>query len=91
MQKLGATAHPFSFQLPTSAPTSIIVQDGIDIESKNPVGVVYDLLTFVGDNENDKQHKRSSVSMAIRKVKTNPFNPNPIQIQPKFNPNSTKF
>jgi len=73
VQKLGATAHPFSFQLPTSAPTSIIVQDGIDIESKNPVGVVYDLLTFVGDNENDKQHKRSSVSMAIRKVQYAPL------------------
>lgn len=72
IQKLGATANPFSFQLPTTAPTSIILQDGAD-DAKSPVGVVYDLLIFVGDNENDKQHKRSSVSMAIRKVQYAPI------------------
>merc|ERR1712035_7795 len=72
IQKLGATANPFSFQLPTTAPTSIILQDGAE-DAKSPVGVVYDLLIFVGDNENDKQHKRSSVSMAIRKVQSAPI------------------
>ena len=67
MQKLGSSAHAFTFQLPTTAPTSIILQDGND-ESKSPVGVEYELFTFVGDNVDDKSHKRSSVSMAIRKV-----------------------
>jgi hypothetical protein len=33
-----------------------------------PIGVEYDFRTFVGDTADDKSHKRSTVSMAIRKV-----------------------
>lgn len=69
LQKLGPQAHAFSFQLPTSAPTSIVLQDGDDSSSNAPaVGVEYDFHTYVGENAEDRSHKRSSVSMAIRKV-----------------------
>ena len=68
LQKLGASAHAFRFQLPTTAPVSIILQDGND-DTKSPVGVEYDFVTYVGENAEDRAHKRSTVSMAIRKVR----------------------
>lgn len=69
LQKLGPNAHAFSFQLPTTAPASIVLQDGDSPGmSGPPVGVEYDFLTYVGDHAEDRTHKRSSVSMAIRKV-----------------------
>jgi hypothetical protein len=37
------------------------------------VGVEYDFMTFVGENADDRSHKRSSVSMAIRKVCREPL------------------
>ena len=69
MKKLGAQAHAFSFSLPTTAPASIVLQEGGRADDVTPlVGVEYDFLTFVGENADDRSHKRSSVSMAIRKV-----------------------
>merc|ERR1711911_194948 len=67
IQKMGSSAYAFTFQLLNSAPASIIIQDE-NGEQKNPVGVEYDFITYVGDNAEDKSHKRSTVSMAIRKV-----------------------
>ena len=67
IQKMGSSAYAFNFQLLTSAPASIIIQDELG-EQKKPVGVEYDFITYVGDNAEDKSHKRSTVSMAIRKV-----------------------
>lgn len=64
---MGSSAYAFTFQLLNSAPASIIIQDE-NGEQKNPVGVEYDFITYVGDNAEDKSHKRSTVSMAIRKV-----------------------
>ena len=70
LQKLGSNAHPFTFQLPTTAPASIVLQDGEEPGKQGPpVGVEYDFITYVGENAEDKSHKRSSVSMAIRKVR----------------------
>ncbi len=71
LQKLGSQAHAFTFQLPTTAPASIVLQEGgSEIESTAPaVGVEYDFNTYVGENPEDRSHKRSSVSMAIRKVR----------------------
>lgn len=69
MKKLGPQAHAFTFQLPTTAPASIVLQEGgKSDDTVPPVGVEYDFLTFVGESEEDRSHKRSSVSMAIRKV-----------------------
>ena len=86
IQKLGSSAHAFTFQLPTTAPASIIIQDGSE-ETRSPVGVEYDFVTYVGDNADDKTHKRSSVSMAIRKVSIIflPRPPPPILNLIKFN------
>jgi len=71
IQKMGSSAYAFTFQLLNSAPASIIIQDE-NGEQKNPVGVEYDFITYVGDNAEDKSHKRSTVSMAIRKVQYAP-------------------
>ena len=69
LKKLGNQAHAFTFQLPSTAPASIVLQDGSKpSENTPPVGVEYDFMTFVGENAEDRSHKRSSVSMAIRKV-----------------------
>lgn len=36
-------------------------------------GVEYVIKTFVGDNEDDKGHKRSTVNLAIKKVYLNSY------------------
>lgn len=70
VKKLGSAAHAFTFQLPTSAPTSITMHEGDDgsVKTAEPVGVDFELRAFVGENQEDKSHNRSTVSMAIRKV-----------------------
>jgi hypothetical protein len=74
LKKLGAQAHAFSFSLPTTAPASIVLQEGGRENDAIPlVGVEYDFMTFVGENADDRSHKRSSVSMAIRKVCREPL------------------
>lgn len=87
LKKLGANAYAFTFTLPTTAPASIVLQEGGRAgDTAPPVGVEYDFLTFVGENENDRSHKRSSVSMAIRKVRTSSFlqTPSPPTIENKI-------
>ncbi|XP_057365380.1 arrestin homolog [Daphnia carinata] len=80
LKKLGSNAYAFTFTLPTTAPASIVLQEGgRDGDTAPPVGVEYDFLTFVGENENDRSHKRSSVSMAIRKVQYAPLTPSSKQ------------
>jgi arrestin-2 len=81
LKKLGPTAHAFSLQLPTTAPVSILIQDGDENGAAPvaPVGVEYDFRTFVGDTQDDKIHKRSTVSMAIRKVQYAPLCVSPKQ------------
>lgn len=41
-------------------------------EEGQPCGVHYFLKTFIGENDTDRTHKRSTVSMAIRKVQYAP-------------------
>lgn len=68
MRKLGPNCHPFTFTLPPSAPASVTLQPGADDEGQ-PCGVHYYVKLFVGENDQDRSHKRSTVSMAIRKVR----------------------
>lgn len=73
LKKLGSNAHSFSLQLPITAPSSILLSDGeqpIGSTPSAPIGIEYDFRTFVGENAEDRGHKRSTVSMAIRKVLT---------------------
>lgn len=72
IRKLGENCcYPFRFTLPPSAPASITLQPGQDDEGQ-PCGVHYYVKLFVGENETDRTHKRSTVSMAIRKVQYAP-------------------
>lgn len=67
MKKLGGNAYPFSITLPDNAPLSVQLHPGSE-DSLKPLGVIYDLKVFVGDNTDEKPHKRNSVSLAVRKV-----------------------
>lgn len=69
LKKLGPNAFPFTFKFPPASPCSVTLQPGEDDSSK-PLGVEYTVKTFVGDNSEDRGHKRSSVSLAIKKVGT---------------------
>jgi len=69
MKKLGANAHPFVVSLPTTAPSSVILQNE---ESSKPLGVMYELRIFVADSASEKLHKRNSVTLAVRRVQYAP-------------------
>lgn len=71
VKKLGANAYPFTFQFPSSSPSSVTLQAGEDDQGK-PLGVEYSVKCHVGENEEDKQHKRSSVSLLIKKLQYAP-------------------
>lgn len=71
VKKLGANAYPFTFQFPANAPSSVTLQAGEDDQGK-PLGVEYSLKCYIGENEDEKQHKRSSVSLMIKKLQYAP-------------------
>lgn len=71
IKKLGTNAFPMTFQFPQSSPTSVTLQAGEDDQGK-PLGVEYYVKVFVGENEEDKAHKRSSVSLTIKKLQYAP-------------------
>merc|ERR1711887_20919 len=72
IKKLGANAYPFTINLPQNAPASVQLQPGDDSESR-PLGVIYELRVFAADRADDKQHKRNSVNLAVRKVQYAPM------------------
>jgi hypothetical protein len=74
MKKLGPNAHPFTFTFPPNAPCSVTLQPGDD-ETAKPLGVEYSIKTYVADNPEDRSHKRSSLSLAIKKVRLRPTGP----------------
>lgn len=71
MKKLGPNAIPFTFVLPPSAPSSVTLQPGAEDEGQ-PCGVQYSVKIFAGESELDRSHKRSTVSLAIRKIQYAP-------------------
>lgn len=71
LKKLGPNAFPFTFTIPPSAPASIQLQPGKNDEGE-PCGVQYFVKIFTGESESDRSHRRSSVSLAIRKVQYAP-------------------
>ncbi|ENN73007.1 arrestin homolog isoform X2 [Dendroctonus ponderosae] len=70
-KKLGENCFPFRFTLPPSAPASVTLQPGQEDDGQ-PCGVHYYVKLFVGEHETDRSHKRSTVSMAIRKIQYAP-------------------
>lgn len=71
IKKLGANAFPLTFQFPQLSPSSVTLQAGEDDQGK-PLGVEYYIKCFVGESEEDKSHKRSSVSLTIKKLQYAP-------------------
>lgn len=70
LRKFGQNAYPFTFHFPACSPSSVTLQPGDDDTGK-PLGVDYAIKTYVGENSDDRGHKRSSVTLAIKKVKLN--------------------
>lgn len=71
MRKLGENCYPFSFVLPENAPASVTLQPGAEDDGQ-PCGVHYYVKLFAGENDTDRTHKRSAVTMAIRKIQYAP-------------------
>lgn len=71
MRKLGDNAFPFNFTIPPSAPASITLQQSKS-ETGEPCGVQYYVKIFAGDSETDRTHRRSTVTLGIRKVQFAP-------------------
>uniref|UniRef100_U5EVU4 Phosrestin-1 n=3 Tax=Nematocera TaxID=7148 RepID=U5EVU4_9DIPT len=71
VKKLGSNAFPFTFQFPNSSPCSVTLQAGEDDQGK-PLGVEYTIRTYIGDNEDEKGHKRSQVGLVVKKLQFAP-------------------
>ncbi|XP_076630439.1 arrestin 1 [Colletes latitarsis] len=71
LMKLGPNAIPFTFKFPPSAPSSVTLQPG-EGETGEPCGVSYYVKIYSGDVETDITHKRSTVTMGIRKIQYTP-------------------
>nr|QHA94779.1 visual arrestin [Sepia officinalis] len=67
LNKLGEDAIPFHFDLPTNTPDTVCIQPS-EYDGGSPCGVDYQITTYVGQNMDDKIHKRNSVSLSIRKL-----------------------
>lgn len=71
LKKLGPNAFPFTFTLPASAPASVILQKNKD-DTGAPCGVEYYVKIFSGESDTDRTHRRSTVTLGIRKVQYAP-------------------
>lgn len=71
VKKLGANAFPFTFAFPATSPSSVVLQAGEDDQGK-PLGVEYSIKAFVGDENDEKSHKRNQVSLTIKKLQFAP-------------------
>ncbi|XP_066977894.1 arrestin homolog [Macrobrachium rosenbergii] len=71
IEKLGASARPFSVALPENAPASVTLEPG-DGDSDKPLGVLYELMFFVGESEEENPHRQNSVAFSVRKVQFAP-------------------
>ncbi|MPC12331.1 Arrestin [Portunus trituberculatus] len=52
---------------PTPSPPRYLLN-----HNAKPLGVIYELRVFVGDNADEKPHRRNSVALAVRKVQFSP-------------------
>lgn len=67
LKRFGENSYPFTFELPNNAPPSVTLQPSPDDQGP-PLGVEYELRLFVGEHDQDKPQRRSTVGMAIRKL-----------------------
>lgn len=73
-EKTGRICVSILFWLPPHCPASVSLQPAPGDTGK-PCGVDYELKAFVGDQPDDKPHKRNSVRLAIRKIMYAPSKP----------------
>ncbi|XP_047468785.1 arrestin homolog [Penaeus chinensis] len=71
MKKLGPNSYPFTFKMPEQAPPSVTIQPGREDDGK-PCGVEYYIKVFVGENDGDRSHKRSTIQLNIRRIQFAP-------------------
>ncbi len=71
IKKLGSNAFPMTFQFPASSPSSVTLQPGEDDQGK-PLGVEYYIKVFAGESEDATAHKRSSLTLTIKKLQYAP-------------------
>lgn len=71
IKKLGANAFPFTFHFPATSPSSVTLQAGEDDDGK-PLGIDYAIKCFVGEHDDDKGHKRSGITLIIKKLQYAP-------------------
>lgn len=68
MKKFGnSNAFPFVFNFPANSPSSVTLQPGDD-DSGKPLGVEYNIRTYVSEREDERGNHRSSIELAIKKV-----------------------
>ncbi|KAK3870747.1 hypothetical protein Pcinc_024053 [Petrolisthes cinctipes] len=79
VKHLGAeNCCPFSVALPPNAPCSVILDSGDDTSAQH-LGVVYELRLYVGEHKLEHPHRRSSISVAVRKIQIARPHPNDRQ------------
>lgn len=76
IKKLGRNAYPFKFTLPKGAPSSVTLQPAPGDTGK-PCGVDYELRVYLSDTSDEKEYKKNSVRLAIRKITYAPKPENP--------------
>ncbi|XP_066915814.1 arrestin red cell-like [Clytia hemisphaerica] len=67
IKKLGKNAYPFKFMLPKNTPSSVTLQPAPGDTGK-PCGVDYELRVFLSETTDEKEYKKNSVRLAIRKI-----------------------
>lgn len=76
MKKLGSSSVPFTLHFPRHSPTSVTLQPGPgDTTAATPCGVEYFVRCYVLDTNKDQSHRKSSVSMTVRKIQYAPTRP----------------
>uniref|UniRef100_A0A1A9VH66 Phosrestin-2 n=2 Tax=Glossina TaxID=44049 RepID=A0A1A9VH66_GLOAU len=71
LKKLGSNAFPFVMEMPPSSPASVVLQQRAQDESQ-PCGVQYFVKVFAGESDCDRSHRRSTITLGIRKIQYAP-------------------
>lgn len=93
LDKLGSNGYPFVFKFPDAAPSSVVLLSGDPNDNSKPLGVEYRVRAYVAESADDVGQKRSTVSLAVKKVRVKlatPFAParNVGRLPKKFNSRS---
>uniref|UniRef100_A0A672SA38 Arrestin red cell-like n=1 Tax=Sinocyclocheilus grahami TaxID=75366 RepID=A0A672SA38_SINGR len=76
LKKMGQNAYPFHFTIPQNLPCSVTLQPGPEDTGK-ACGVDFEIRAFCAKTMEEKNHKRNSVRLVIRKVQYAPEKPGP--------------